>query len=182
MDHVHQRPLSGVVEAGRIEHEHLHGGTIRPLECGVLDPSELDAFEHVPVELGVLDVSAVFDSMNFGGCADGVSSHEEAVARNTERRRSAASGELHGLRVVHGHREHRCAGILLGDEHEAIWPLELPSAGRGVPRLGEHGGDSFVAAAHELEEEHGAGAGDGQIADLVDDEERRMGQDLQALW
>ena len=38
----------------------------------------------------------------------------------------------------------------------------------------------LVAARHELKEEHRAGAADRQIADLVDDEERRMRQDLQA--
>ena len=34
---------------------------------------------------------------------------------------------------------------------------------------GQHGRSKLVAARHELEEEHGAGAADGQIADLVDD-------------
>ena len=38
---------------------------------------------------------------------------------------------------------------------------------------GEHGRGVFVAAGHELEEEHGAGAGDRQVADLVDDQQRR---------
>ncbi len=36
---------------------------------------------------------------------------------------------------------------------------------------GEHGTCPLIPLGHELEEEHRAGAADGQIADLVDDEE-----------
>jgi tetratricopeptide (TPR) repeat protein len=46
---------------------------------------------------------------------------------------------------------------------------------------GEHGGGALVAPAHELAEEHGPGAGDGQVADLVDDEERGEDQGLEPL-
>src|ERR1044071_3905218 len=38
----------------------------------------------------------------------------------------------------------------------------------------------LVAARHELKEEHRAGAADRQIADLVDDEERRMCEHFEA--
>ena len=44
---------------------------------------------------------------------------------------------------------------------------------------GEHGRGVLLAPRHELEEEHRAGAADRQIADLVDDEERRMREHLQ---
>jgi hypothetical protein len=37
----------------------------------------------------------------------------------------------------------------------------------------------LIAAGHQLEEEHRAGATDRQIADLVDDQQRRMREDLQ---
>ncbi|MEQ8329687.1 MAG: hypothetical protein RH859_04405 [Longimicrobiales bacterium] len=46
---------------------------------------------------------------------------------------------------------------------------------------GEHGGGGLVAPCHELEEEHGAVAGDGQIADLVHDEQGRVGQRLETM-
>jgi hypothetical protein len=46
---------------------------------------------------------------------------------------------------------------------------------------GEDGGGVLVAAGHELEEEHGAVAGDGQVADLVDNEDGRVGQGLETL-
>lgn len=36
---------------------------------------------------------------------------------------------------------------------------------------GEDGGSGLVAPVHELEEEGGSGAGDGDVADLVDDEQ-----------
>ncbi len=39
----------------------------------------------------------------------------------------------------------------------------------------------LVAAAHELEEEHGPGRGDGQVADLVHHEEARVGQHLEPV-
>jgi hypothetical protein len=39
---------------------------------------------------------------------------------------------------------------------------------------GQHGGGVLVAAAHELEEVHRAGAGDRQVADLIDDEQCRL--------
>src|SRR5690606_11973749 len=45
----------------------------------------------------------------------------------------------------------------------------------------QHGGSMLVPAAHQLEEEHGTGAGDRQITDLVDDQERWVRQGLQAL-
>jgi len=45
----------------------------------------------------------------------------------------------------------------------------------------ENGRGGLVAAGHELEEEHGAVATDGQVADLVDDEERGMGECLEPV-
>src|SRR5690606_29857847 len=45
----------------------------------------------------------------------------------------------------------------------------------------EHRGRLFVAARHELKEEHGAGAAGGQVAALVDHEDRRVGQHLEPL-
>ena len=45
----------------------------------------------------------------------------------------------------------------------------------------EHGGRPLVAAAHELEEQHRPGVADGEVADLVHDEERGKDQRLQAL-
>ena len=39
----------------------------------------------------------------------------------------------------------------------------------------------FVAAAHELEEEHRPHAGDRQVAELIDDQERREAEGLEAL-
>ena len=50
---------------------------------------------------------------------------------------------------------------------EDVAPLLEALVGR------EHGRGVLVAARHQLKEEHGAGAGDRQIADLVDDEQRR---------
>jgi len=46
---------------------------------------------------------------------------------------------------------------------------------------GEDGGGPFIAPADELEEQHGPGAGVGQVADLVHDEESRMGEDLEPM-
>ena len=45
----------------------------------------------------------------------------------------------------------------------------------------QYGRDAFVAPVDELEEEHGAGLSDGQIADLVDNEERGIGQRLETV-
>jgi hypothetical protein len=50
-----------------------------------------------------------------------------------------------------------------------------------APIRGEDRGGGLVASGHELVEEHGAVAGDGQVADLVDDEERRVGERLEAV-
>ena len=44
----------------------------------------------------------------------------------------------------------------------------------------EHRRRVLVAARHQLKEEHGARAADRQIADLVDDQQRRMREHLQA--
>ena len=44
----------------------------------------------------------------------------------------------------------------------------------------EHSGCALVAPVDELEEEHGAGLADRQVADLVDDQERGIGEDLEA--
>lgn len=46
---------------------------------------------------------------------------------------------------------------------------------------GEDGGGVLVAPAHELEEEDAAGAGDREIADLVDHEEPREEEGLEPL-
>src|SRR5215207_7256366 len=46
---------------------------------------------------------------------------------------------------------------------------------------GQHGGRAFVAATHELEEEHRAGPTDREIADLVDDQETGEDERLQAV-
>ena len=43
----------------------------------------------------------------------------------------------------------------------------------------EECGRPLVAARHELKEEHGPGTADGEIADLVDHQQRRMRQHLQ---
>ncbi len=40
----------------------------------------------------------------------------------------------------------------------------------------EHGGGALVATAHELEEEHGAGLVDGQVAEPIDDEKRGVAE------
>ena len=45
---------------------------------------------------------------------------------------------------------------------------------------GQHSGCALIAPVDELEEEHGAGLADRQVADLVDDQERRIGEDLEA--
>ena len=47
--------------------------------------------------------------------------------------------------------------------------------------LREHRRGVLVAPGHELKEEHGAGAADRQIADLVDDEERGEDERLEPL-
>jgi hypothetical protein len=57
---------------------------------------------------------------------------------------------------------------------------DLALLGKALVRR-EHGAGVFVAARHELEEEHRARARDGQIADLVDDQERRKAQRLHAV-
>jgi hypothetical protein len=46
---------------------------------------------------------------------------------------------------------------------------------------GPHRRGVLIAPIHELEEEHRTGVVDGQIADLVHDEQRGMGEDSQAL-
>src|SRR5271166_479472 len=46
---------------------------------------------------------------------------------------------------------------------------------------GEHRARRLVASAHELEKEHGPRPTDGQIADLVDDQETGEDQRLQAM-
>lgn len=45
----------------------------------------------------------------------------------------------------------------------------------------QHCGGMLIATIHELEEEYGAGMIDRQVADLVDDEQRRMRKDGEAL-
>ena len=45
---------------------------------------------------------------------------------------------------------------------------------------GQHSGCALIAPVDELEEEHGAGLTDRQVADLVDDQERGIGEDLEA--
>ena len=55
-----------------------------------------------------------------------------------------------------------------------LTPLFEPFVG------GQHGGCALVAPVDELEEEHGAGLADRQVADLVDDQERGIGEDLEA--
>ena len=57
-----------------------------------------------------------------------------------------------------------------------LTPVLEPFVGR------EHGGCALIAPVDELEEEHGAGRADRQVADLVDDQERRVGQDLEAVF
>ena len=47
--------------------------------------------------------------------------------------------------------------------------------------MGEHRRGVFVAPVDELEEEDGAASGDREVADLVDDQECRVGQGLEAL-
>ena len=44
---------------------------------------------------------------------------------------------------------------------------------------GHHGGGVLVAAAHELEEQHGPGLADRQVADLIHDHQGGGGQDCQ---
>ncbi len=46
---------------------------------------------------------------------------------------------------------------------------------------GEHSGGALIAPVDELEEEHRARGADGQVADLVDDQERGIGEDLEAV-
>src|SRR5690606_19730290 len=46
---------------------------------------------------------------------------------------------------------------------------------------GEHGRGVLVTTSHELEEEHGAGAADRQVADLVNDEQCWMREYLEPL-
>ena len=46
---------------------------------------------------------------------------------------------------------------------------------------GQDGRCGLVAAGHQLEEEHGAVTGDGQVADLVDDEQRRVREGLEPV-
>ena len=46
---------------------------------------------------------------------------------------------------------------------------------------GEDGGADLVAPVDELEEEGGVRAGDGEVADLVDDQQRRVGEDLEPV-
>ena len=46
---------------------------------------------------------------------------------------------------------------------------------------GQDGGGGFVAAGHELEEEHGAVAIDREVADLVDDQDRRVREGLEPV-
>ena len=55
-----------------------------------------------------------------------------------------------------------------------LTPLLEPFVGR------EDGGCALIAPVDELEEEHGAGRADRQVADLVDDQERGIGEDLEA--
>src|SRR5687767_12454151 len=45
----------------------------------------------------------------------------------------------------------------------------------------QDGGGSLVAPAHELEEEHGTGAADRQVADLIHNSQRRIGERLEAM-
>ncbi len=53
-------------------------------------------------------------------------------------------------------------------------PLLEPLVGR------QHGGCALIAPVDELEEEHRAGLTDRQVADLVDDQERGISEDLEA--
>lgn len=45
----------------------------------------------------------------------------------------------------------------------------------------QHGGVDLVAPVHELEDERGPGAVDGQIPSLVHDQQRRESQDLEPM-
>ena len=56
---------------------------------------------------------------------------------------------------------------------EDVAPLFKALIGR------EHGGRALITARHELKEEHRARTADGQIADLVDDQEGGMRPHLQ---
>src|SRR5262247_994334 len=59
-----------------------------------------------------------------------------------------------------------------------------PKTSPQAPRLwfaGEDDGPALVAARNELEEEVGALAIDGDVADLVDDEQRRLSRQLEPL-
>ena len=46
---------------------------------------------------------------------------------------------------------------------------------------GQDGRCGLVAADYQLEEEHGVVTGDGQVADLVDDEQRRVREGLEQV-
>ncbi len=45
----------------------------------------------------------------------------------------------------------------------------------------QDGGAGLVAAGHELKEEHRPGAADGQVADLIDDQQAREDEGLEAV-
>ena len=46
---------------------------------------------------------------------------------------------------------------------------------------GEHGRSVLVAPVDELEEQDGAAPGDGEVADLIDDQERGVGEGLEPV-
>ena len=62
-----------------------------------------------------------------------------------------------------------------------IWLAEdLPPLLKPLVR-GQHRRGPLVAARHQPEEQHGAVTRDWEVADLVDDQQRRMGEHLQPL-
>ena len=84
----------------------------------------------------------------------------------------AVSADVDQVAVVQG-------AIDQGSGHDLVAEDCAPVFERFVG--GQYGGGTLVAAVHQLEEEHRAVVADWEVANLIDDQERRVGQYRQTL-
>src|SRR6266496_5548630 len=102
----------------------------------------------------------------------GVGALEQLLEVSVLTHAEAVAPDVDDMAVVH-------EAVDQGAGHDVVAEDLAPILEAFVAR--EHGGGPLVAAAHELEEEHGAGACDREVAELVDDQERREDERLEPL-
>ena len=83
----------------------------------------------------------------------------------------AAAADVDDMAVVQQAIDERSGHDLVAQD---LAPFLEPFIGR------QHSRCAFVAPVDELKEQHGTALADGQVADLVDDQERGIGEDFEA--